>query len=173
MRQLRKREAKKFFKEKVVRRSYTLYLLMENIQYASNVASLFRTADAAGVNRIYLTGISQQPPFGKDLKKTSRSKEESVEWMYEKDTGKILNTLKKQGFKILALEITDSGVELDDINRQIHGESKVCLVVGNEVYGVTNSTLEKADVSVYIPMYGKGASLNVATSAAIALFAMQ
>src|SRR5690606_23312335 len=133
---------------------------------ARNVAGIFRTADAAGVRRIYLTGISHQPPFGKDLAKASRSKEKSVEWMYEKDTGKVLQMLKKQGFYTVALEITDEGAPIEQLQDMISDQDKICIIVGNEVYGVINTTLEKCDASVYIPMYGRGGSLNVGVSAA-------
>lgn len=173
MRQLQKSEAKKFFKKNTPARGYELVMLLENIQYARNVASMFRTADAAGVKKMYLTGITKTPPFGKDLKKASRSKERSVPWKYYEHTGKILNTLKKQGYSIIALEITDSSIPIDQAFRFTNTNNKICVVVGSEVYGVTNKTLQKCDGAMYIPMYGKGASLNVAVSAGIALFTLR
>ncbi len=173
MRQLQKTEARKFFKKNLPARGYELHLLLENIQYARNVASMFRTADAAGVNKMHLTGITKCPPFGKDLKKASRSKERSVPWVYQQHTGKVLNTLKKHGFTIVALEITDESIPIDQSFRFTNTNNKICVVVGSEVYGVTNKTLEKCDGALYIPMYGKGASLNVAVSAGVALFSMR
>lgn len=169
MQQLRKVEAKRLFK-KFPKRPYEVVLLLEDLQYARNVAGLFRTADAAGVARVYLTGISHKPPFGKELTQTSRNKEKSVVWKYEQDTSKILGELKSQGYYIIALEITDEGQLIYDLPQIIRGKKKICVVAGNEVHGVTRSTLSKCDTSVYIPMYGKGASLNVAVSAAITLF---
>lgn len=168
MRQLKKQEIKKLSKEN--KREKEIYLILENIQYATNVAAIFRTADAAGVRRIYLTGISKTPPFGKDLKKTSRSKEDSVEWMKRETTGEVIQTLKKLGFKVIAIELTEDAIPLDQLKNEIASDQKICLVAGSEVYGVNKNTLEKCDKAVMIPMYGKGASLNVSTSVGIVLY---
>jgi 23S rRNA (guanosine2251-2'-O)-methyltransferase len=169
MKQLSKVEVKRKMKE-VAKRDLEIFLILENIQYATNVASIFRTADAAGVRRIYLTGISQKPPFGKELQKTSRRKEDSVPWIYKDSPGEVIQTLKKLGYKIIAIELTDNAVRLDQLNEIVNQEQKICFVAGSEVYGITKSTLEKCDAAIYIPMYGKGASLNVSTSVGITLF---
>jgi tRNA G18 (ribose-2'-O)-methylase SpoU len=168
MKQLRKKEIKKLFKE--VKRDKEIYVILENIQYARNVASIFRTLDAGGVRRLYLTGISQQPPFGKELKKTSRNKERSVEWMYEEDTGRVINTLKKLGFVIIAVELTDNSKSISELPQLISKDSKVCFIFGSEVFGVKKTTLEKVDMAIHIPMYGRGASLNVSTTVGIILY---
>mgnify|MGYP001348900317 CR=1 FL=1 len=169
MRQLNKKEIKKFLK-KPIKRDVEICLVLENLQYAVNVASLFRTADAAAVRRVYLTGISHQPPFGKDLQKTSRHKEDSVEWVYKQSTTELIEELKKNGFKIIAIELTDTAKHLFELPEILEGVEKICFVAGSEVYGVNKKTLEKCDESVYIPMYGKGASLNVSQATAIVLF---
>ncbi len=169
MRQLNKKEVKKKYKS-FPKREQEIYLILENIQYARNVAAIFRTADAAGVRRIYLTGISQKPPFGKELKQVSRHKEESVEWMQEEFSGDVIAKLKKQGFMIVAIELTDQSVPLDELSGKLRGVEKICFVAGSEVFGTKKTTLEKCDLGVEIPMYGKGGSLNVSTSVAIALY---
>jgi tRNA G18 (ribose-2'-O)-methylase SpoU len=169
MRQLNKKEVKAIIKE-TPKRTQEVVMLLENIQYARNVAGMFRTADAAGVRRLYLTGISQQPPFGKEMMQVSRGKEKSVEWKYERDTGKILNTLHKLGYYIVAVELTDTAKPITELPEMVKGKDKVCLILGNEVYGVTKTALEKAHDAVFVPMYGKGASLNVATTAGIVLY---
>lgn len=169
MKILNKREIKKIV-QKNSRRDQDIVLIMENIQYARNVASLFRTADAAGVKKIILTGISQKPPFGKDLKKASRSSEDSVAWEYIESTGKAIQSLKKEGFVIIAVELTDSSVELSRLNELVRSKNKICFILGSEVYGIKNTTLDKVDKSIYIPMYGKNASLNVTAAGAIVLF---
>lgn len=169
MRQLKKTEVKKLSKE--FNRKHEVYLLLENIQYARNVAGIFRTADAAGVRRIYLTGISQKPPFGKELQKASRHKENSVEWVYKETSGEVIQTLKKLGFLIVALELTDKAINFVELSSKLKDVTKVCFVAGSEVYGVTKNALSASDMSVYIPMYGKGASLNVATSVGVILYA--
>lgn len=165
MKQLRGIDLKRFNK-KTVKHQKEIVLILENIQYAKNVASLFRTADACKVSHIYLTGISHKPPFGKDLSKVSRSKEKSVQWTYDENSGNIINKLKKQGFEVIALELTDQSENYNEFNFG----NKICLLVGNETYGVVKNTLERLDKAIYIPMHGKGASLNVATAASIALF---
>jgi 23S rRNA (guanosine2251-2'-O)-methyltransferase len=126
--------------------------------------------NAAGVRRMYLTGISQKPPFGKELQQASRQKENSVEWMYKETPGEVISSLKSQGFTILAIELTDDAVENLNLSDYLKGKDKVCFIAGSEVYGVSKSTLEKCDKSILIPMYGKGASLNVSTSVGVVLF---
>lgn len=168
MEQLSKKQIKRFFKGK--RRGREIILLLENIQYATNVASIFRTADAAGVKKIYLTGISKTPPFGKDLSKTSRNKEKSVQWEYFDTTKKALKQIKKDGFYTVAVELTNDAEDASRLSYIISDKERVCFVLGSEVYGVKNETLKECKKSVFLPMYGKGASLNVATTAGIILY---
>jgi 23S rRNA (guanosine2251-2'-O)-methyltransferase len=165
MKQLRGVELKRFLRQNKSKK-IDIVLMLENIQYAQNVATIFRTADAAGVRKLILSGISQKPPFGKDLKKASRSKEESVDWEYVENLGKKINMYKKQGYQIIALELTDESSNYKEFS---FGE-KIVLIGGSEVYGITKNTLEKVDASVFIPMNGKGASLNVSTALAVVMF---
>ena len=143
-----------------------LYLVLENIQYARNVASIFRIADAMRVKKIYLTGISHTPPFGKELTKVSRHKEKSVPWEYVKDTPKVLNYLKKHNITPVAIELTNMAVPFYEFEYP----TDLALVVGNENYGITRKTLQYIHHAVFIPMFGKGASLNVHVSLAIVGF---
>jgi tRNA G18 (ribose-2'-O)-methylase SpoU len=170
MEHLNKKQIKNFFKG--TKRKHNIVLLLENIQYAKNVASMFRTADAAGVKNIYLTGISHKPPFGKELSKVSRQKHKSMSWEYVETTDKVIKKLKKDGFFIIAVELTDDAVDYTQLSRLVIDHEKICFVLGSEVYGVVNKTLEKCDASVYIPMFGKGASLNVSVSAGIILYSL-
>lgn len=165
MKQLRGIELKRFMK-KIPRHNNDIILILENIQYARNVAGMFRTADAIGIKKIYLTGISHKPPFGKDMQKASRNKEKSVQWSYSEHSGKVINKYKKQGYQIVGLEITDESVDYRDFK---FGQ-RICIVVGNETYGIVKNTIEKLENSVFIPMYGKGASLNVGVSMAVLLY---
>ena len=165
MKQLRGIELKRFNK-KTEKHNKDIVLIMENIQYARNVASLFRTADACKVSKIILVGISHKPPFGKDLKKVSRNKETSVQWEYQENSGKAINKMKDQGYEIIGLEITDESIDY----REYKFPNKLCLVVGNETYGIVKNTIARLDKAIFIPMYGKGASINVSTASSIALF---
>lgn len=143
-----------------------IYFILENIQYAKNVASIFRIADALQVKKIYLTGITPTPPFGKQLEKVSRHKEKAVPWEYRKDTGWVINHLNKLQVPTIAVELTNLAVPLN----KFEFPHKFALLVGNENYGITRSTLNKVTKAVFIPMFGRGASLNVHVSLAIVGF---
>lgn len=170
MKQLTKKELKKFFKE-VPDRKQEIVLILENVQYERNVAAIFRTADAAGVKKIFLTGISKQPPFTKQMQHVSRVKEKEVEWQYEKNAYYVINNLKKEKFLVVAVELTNTAMPIEQFKSIAQSNQKIALVVGSEMFGITKDTLKKCDMSVFIPMYGKGASLNVATSVGITLYA--
>ena len=148
------------------RHGMEIYLILENIQYARNVASIFRIADAVAVKKIFLTGITVTPPFGKDLVKVSRHKERSVQWEYRKNTGWVLNHFRKIEVPVIALEFTNLAEPLFEFEFP----NRFALLVGNETYGITRKTLQKVYQAVFIPMFGKGASLNVHISVAVTLF---
>jgi len=168
MKILQRTELKRFLK-KIPKHPLNIVLILENIQYASNVASVFRTADASKVSEIYLTGSTHTPPFGKNLRKASRSKEKSVKWKYKKTTGLAINQLRRKGYKILALEITDQSKPIKSFATS-NPDTNIAIILGNEVSGISRNTLAKVDDAIFIPMYGKGASLNVAVSCAIMLY---
>jgi tRNA G18 (ribose-2'-O)-methylase SpoU len=170
MRQLRKKELKRFFKESI-KRNQEIILILENIQYERNIAAIFRLADAAGIKKIYLTGTSKTPPFSEKMAHVSRRKEKAISWEYLKESRDILKDLRKIGFLNVAIEITNDSLNLNDFAKVAKGNSKICFVAGSEVYGIKNDTLKFCDESVYIPMYGKGGSLNVAMSLAVVLYA--
>lgn len=169
MRQLNKKEVKKKYKE-FPKRSQEIVLILENIEYARNVASIFRTAEAAGVKKIFLTGISKVPPFGKEMRQVSRNKEASLPWEFKENASLVINKLKKEGFFVCAIELTDNSVTLSRLKDSLKGKDKVAFVAGSEVYGTKKTTLENCDISVEIPMYGKMASLNVSVSVGVVLF---
>jgi tRNA (guanosine-2'-O-)-methyltransferase len=165
MKQLQKKALKKFMKNKDFKYDKDVVVIMENIQYARNVAAFFRTADGLGIKKLYLTGISRKPPFGKSLKKASRHKEKRVNWEYIENTSLVIDKLKEEGYKIIALEITDEPQKYHNYEYP----QKVALIAGSEVFGVKPDTLKQCDDSVFIPMYGKGRSLNVHIASAIVL----
>jgi len=84
-----------------------------------NVANIFRSAESAGVKKIYLTGISQKPPFGKGLRKVSRGSERKIEYEYAKDTLEILSKLKEENYHIMAIEVTDEHIFHSDLKRYL------------------------------------------------------
>jgi 23S rRNA (guanosine2251-2'-O)-methyltransferase len=171
MKQLTKKEIKKFFK-KHPKRGKEIVLVLENLQYTRNTAAIFRTADAAGVDKIYLTGITAVPPFKKSYYRVSRGKENTVSWESDEDPQATIQELKKQGYLIIAIELTNKSIPLGNLKSLTHKVDKVCFIAGNEVYGINKKTLALCDAAVYIPMYGKGASLNVMTSVGIVLYSI-
>ena len=169
MRQLRGKDVKKFFKNQP-KREHDIIVILENIQYAINVANIFRTAESAGVKEIYLTGISQRPPFGKGLQKVSRGAEHKVHYNLADKTLNIISKIKAEGYHIMAIELTDKNVSLPDLREYLKDKPKVCFIAGNEDSGVNKTTLQECDNAVTIPMYGKNPSLNVNVSTGIILF---
>lgn len=170
MRHLDKKETKNLFRGESSGKD--IIVVLENVQYARNVANIFRIADAARVSKLYLSGITTTPPFGKELKKVSRSKERSVEWETSDNLNKLIPHLKNKGYKVIALELTENGIPVKEIGEIEKQTEKLCLIVGNETYGVTRKTLAMCESSVYIPMYGRGGSLNVNVSLGIVLFSL-
>ena len=169
MKQLRGKYIKKYFKH-LPKRPYDIVLILENIQYAKNVANIFRTAESAGVSKIYLTGISHSPPFGKGLKKVSRGSENKVPYESLESSASAIKKLKKEGYHIIAIELTDEHVPVGELDKYLADKTKICFIAGNEDSGVTKATLNLCDVAVTIPMYGKNPSLNVNVSVGIVLF---
>ena len=169
IKQLRGKDVKKYFKNKP-KRQHEIIVILENIQYAINVANIFRTAESAGVKEIYLTGISQRPPFGKGLQKVSRGAEHKVHYEFADKTLDILPKIKSEGYHIVAIELTNKNVSLPDLREYLKDKPKVCFIAGNEDSGVNKTTLQECDNAVTIPMYGKNPSLNVNVSTGIVLF---
>lgn len=139
-------------------------LLAHNVRSLWNVGSFFRTADAFNVEKIYLTGYTGQPPR-KEITKTALGAEEFVPWEHAQDPLDIVKKLKKDGWSIVPLELTDDAVDLKDFAPS----EKLCLIVGHELSGVPQEILDIADSVIKIPMLGKKESLNVAVAAGIAL----
>ncbi len=142
-----------------------VYLILHNIRSAYNVGSIFRTADAAGVAKIYLCGYSPAPD-DKKVVKTSLGAEKSVPWEHWPQTWRLLEKLKKDGVQIAALEQTKKSVDY----RRFKPKFPMALAVGNEVRGLSKSILSRVDKIIAIPMYGRKESLNVAVATGIALF---
>ena len=161
---LNKKHLKKFNKQ--FRHNKEIYIIADNIQYARNVASIFRIADAMGAQEIILTGISKTPPFGKELAKVSRHKEKRLKWRYFKSTSKAIDYLNRKDVPIIAIEQVSGAVPY----YLLKYPNKFALMVGNEAYGIPKSTISRLKNFVVIPMFGKGASLNVHVSLAVVGF---
>ncbi len=147
-----------------------VYVLLPDIRSTYNVGSIFRTSDAFGVNKIYLSGYSPTPvdKYGrlrKDIGKVSLGAEKTIPWEYEVSPTKIIKKLKKEGFSVIAIEQGRDSVDY----KKIKVKHPVLFVVGNEVDGVDSKILSLCDVVAEIPMLGEKESLNVSVAFGVAL----
>jgi len=147
-----------------------LAVLLDNIRSAWNVGSIFRSADGFGLAHAYLCGITPTPEI-EAVTKTSLGAEDAVTWSYHKDALKLVNGLKKEGWKILALEENERAISISHVSSARLNENTV-LIVGNEVTGVDPELLDLADEIFYIPMQGEKKSFNVAMAFSIAAYAL-
>lgn len=147
--------------------------VLDNIRSLHNVGAIFRTADGAGVKKIYLCGITPDPldKFGKtrqQLTKVSLGAEESVGWEHILTTARAVNKLKKDGFLIYAVEQDKNSIPYNKL--KAGKADKIALILGEETKGLKKSILGKADKILEIPMNGKKESLNVGVAFGIVVF---
>lgn len=152
----------------------TLIGIAENIRSLTNVGSLFRTADALGIDHLYLTGTTGHPHPDqswrrdhRDLQKTALGAEEVVPWTYSMDTLSLIQKLRSDGFCIVTLEVSHDAQPLSAWKIPTQ---PIALIVGNEVDGIPKETLAASDVTLAIPMQGAKESLNVSVSFGIAAY---
>jgi tRNA (guanosine-2'-O-)-methyltransferase len=141
---------------------HSIVALCQSVEYPVNVGSIFRLADALALEELILTGITPTPPNA-TLHRVARGKEARVPWRYVATPGDAIPGLKAEGYLVCAVEITDTAIPFTAFDYP----ERICLIVGHEDHGVTNQTLALCDAAVYIPMYGKGRSLNVHVSLAM------
>ncbi len=144
-----------------------IVLVLDNIRSLNNVGSAFRTGDAFRIEKIYLCGITGQPPH-RDIQKTALGATDSVEWEYCLNTMEAIEKLKKDGYKICALEQAEKTVSLEKY--QPNEDQKQALVFGNEVFGVEEEVLANSNVVLEIPQFGTKHSLNISVSLGIAIW---
>ncbi len=148
-----------------------LALVLHNIRSAHNVGSVFRTADAVGVSKIYLAGYTPTPVdrFGrarKDIQKTALGSEKTMSWEHVPQVSILIKRLRKEDFYIICVEQSKQSVDY----KIVRPKQKTALIFGNEVRGLSSVVLKKCDIIAEIPMKGKKESLNVAVAAGIVLF---
>ncbi|MBL4655016.1 MAG: RNA methyltransferase [Bacteroidia bacterium] len=144
-----------------------LVVILDNVRSLHNVGSVFRTADAFLIEKIYLCGITACPPH-KDIQKTALGATDSVDWEHLKSTKDAVLRLKEEGYKIIALEQTHNAILLEDFSPE-RGE-KYALILGHEVNGVVDEVLQLCDACLEIPQFGTKHSLNISVSAGIAIW---
>jgi tRNA (guanosine-2'-O-)-methyltransferase len=139
--------------------------VLHSVAYPYNVGSIFRLADGARMSELVLSGITPTPPHP-TIDKVGRYKAKNVPWRYEPDPITAIEQLKAAGYCAVALELVDIAAPY-----QGHQYTeRTCLVVGNEDHGITKAVLNVCDEAVFVPMYGKGRSLNVHTALAIVTY---
>jgi len=146
-----------------------LVLVLDNVRSAHNVGSAFRTADAFGVDKLYLGGICPVPP-SPELRKVALGAEEVVPFEHVEDVVALVGRLKADGYTVAAVEQTVHSVKLDQFRRE--PGKKYALVFGHEVEGVQQSVVDACDFSLEIPQQGTKHSLNVSVSVGVVLWGL-
>jgi tRNA G18 (ribose-2'-O)-methylase SpoU len=157
----------RFSKEQLVNEvRFPIHVLLDNVRSLYNVGSVFRTSDGARISKLFLTGYTPHPPR-KEIDKTALDATETVPWEYYKNPQEAIDNLKKQNIKICLLEHTSKSQPYFHIAKT---DFPLCLVVGNEISGVSKEIIDVADMAIDIPMFGLKQSLNVAVAYGIAIF---
>lgn len=154
------------YNTKFSKQTFAITLVCENVTNAPNVGSLFRTADAFGVEKLILCG--DQIPLGRKMNKTSRATENFVNFEITENACQTIKKLKKEGFQIIVLEITNNSKSLHSF--QFSNKQPIALVIGDENFGVSESILNQSDAVIHIEMYGQNSSMNVVQATSVALF---
>ncbi|MEJ0001743.1 MAG: TrmH family RNA methyltransferase [bacterium] len=146
-------------------------LIIDNIRSVENVGAMFRTADAAGIDKIYLTGITPAPidRFGrkrKDLAKSALGAEDFVPWEQVENSIELITQLKKEGYFIVGIEQDKKSIDYTELKIK----NKNAFIVGAEVTGIPKEVLKECDAIIEILMRGKKESLNVSVALGVVLF---
>ena len=148
---------------------FPVIVVLENIRSMHNVGSVFRTADAFLIEAIYICGYTAQPPR-KEIDKTALGATETVDWKYFATSKEAIDELRKNEYKVFAIEQVDKSISLEKIKEQ--NSRKVALIFGNEVSGVEADTISLCDGCIEIPQFGMKHSLNISVAVGIVLWEM-
>ncbi len=146
-----------------------VYVILNSIRSNYNVGSIFRTSDGVMIEKLYLCGYTPHPPK-KEILKTALGSTESVNWEYVEDAKEIVLRLKNEGVTICALEQTNKSIPHYNLKPS---DFPICLLIGNEITGVSQNLIDLCDVSIEIPQYGIKQSLNVAVAYGVAIFELR
>ncbi len=141
-----------------------LIVILDNIRSLNNIGSVFRTCDAFAIEKIYLCGITAQPPH-KDIHKTALGATDSVDWEYAENILTLVNKLKADGVKIASIEQAENSTQLQDFKPK--PQQKLAIIFGNEVKGVQQAIVNASDYCLEIPQYGTKHSLNISVSCGV------
>ncbi len=144
-------------------------VICDGLRSLFNVGSVFRTADGVGIDKVYLCGITGKPDTDKAERKISKvalGAQNFVEWEYIKQSWRLVDKLKKEGYQIISLEQTSKSVNYTDFKPK----SPIALIIGNESKGIKKSLLKRSDKVIDIPMRGQKESLNVSVAFGIVAY---
>ena len=144
-----------------------LIVILDNVRSMYNVGSIFRTSDAFRIEAVYLCGITGTPPHP-EIHKTALGAEDSVAWTYFEHTEDAVSAAKQMGYKVYSVEQCVGSTMLHDFTLQ--HDSRLAIILGNEVKGVQQSIVDMSDGCIEIPQYGTKHSLNVASAGAIVIY---
>ena len=142
-------------------------LILDDVRSAMNVGSAFRTSDAFRLEKIYLCGITAQPPH-REINKTALGAQDSMSWEHVGNIQQCINELSNNGYRIVAVEQADQSTSLLDFD--VKADTKYAFVFGNEVFGVNDEVVESVDTVLEIPQYGTKHSLNISVSIGVVLW---
>lgn len=144
-----------------------IIILLDDIRSLNNIGSVFRTADAFLVEKIYLCGITATPP-NKEIHKTALGATETVQWEYAENIIDLITRLQAESTAIYAVEQVENAIMLQDFTPR--GQNRTALIFGNEVFGVSQRAIELCDGCIEIPQAGTKHSLNIAVSAGVVIW---
>jgi tRNA G18 (ribose-2'-O)-methylase SpoU len=145
----------------------SIIIVLDDIRSLHNIGSVFRTADAFLIEKIYLCGITAIPP-NKEIHKTALGATETVAWEYSKSVLEAIEKLKAEKVAVMAIEQVENATMLNDFT--VAKGEKYALVFGNEVFGVSQEAIALCDGSIEIPQLGTKHSLNISVSAGIVVW---
>ena len=159
-----------------------IIIIAHDMRSTHNVGSLFRTAEGLGIKKIYLTGYTPYPEKDNDdrlphislkldqqIQKTALDAQRNIAWEYNQEINTVINNIKNDGYEVIALEQTDTSIELP----KFKAPDKVALLLGTEVTGIPDELLKLTDTQIVIPMFGKKESFNVVQAAAMAMYQLR
>lgn len=142
-------------------------VILDSVRSMHNIGSIFRTSDGFAIEKIYLCGITAQPPH-REIEKTALGATQSIEWVYIEDVCEAINNLKSEQYTIIAIEQAENSILLNKY--QPKESKKYALIFGNEVNGVSDEAMQMIDACIEIPQFGTKHSFNIVVSAGIVLW---
>ena len=144
-----------------------LVVILDHVRSMHNIGSIFRTSDGFAIEKIYLCGITAQPPH-REIEKTALGATQSIEWAYSANVCDAIKELKNDGYTIIAIEQAENSTMLN--NYDPDNSKKYALIFGNEVNGVSDEAMKLIDTCIEIPQFGTKHSFNIVVSAGIVLW---